>query len=306
LHCDLAIYNSAGELVRVVYSGTAQAGTTQIEVLAGLQVGPGGALAYAIDGIKTGAGGLQYWAQDNNTGQRVAGGIYYVTLALTDPYGSTRTQTIAVQVLPAAQDASLEVYNSAGELVRKIDVTGLSGEPSDLLLSDGEAFVGAPQAAGPNDGLRLDLKVGAATQALYWDGKNGTGRPANPGAYIVKLVYGAPGQRVTVKTLSVTLLQGPEDAAQAAAASAVFAPNPVCPCAASVELRYNALPGASGSLRLYNLAGELIARGTDDGGTGRIVLPLKVSGGIYVADFGIDSPGGARLARRALKLAVVR
>jgi hypothetical protein len=307
LHCSLAVYNSAGEVVRLLYNGTAQAGTTGITLLPGLQVDPStGALAFGIEGLLTAAGGTRYWPMDNNGGQRVGGGIYYITLALTDPYGNTKTQSLAVEVMPLDQESSLEVYNSAGELVRKIALDNLSGPPSDLLLSDGAAFVGASPQAGPTAGLRLDLKVGGATQPAYWDGNNGAGQPVSPGTYLIKLVTGVPGQRNTVKTISVTLLQTPELAAQAAAASAVFAPNPIVPGASSIQLRYAPAPGLSGQVRLYNLAGELIASGVDDGGTGLIILPLQVSGGVYVADFGIVGSSGARLARRALKLAVVR
>jgi hypothetical protein len=301
---SLTVFNSAGERVKQLYNGTAQDGTTQIQLLPGLEPGPDGRLSYAIDGILTSQGRTQYWAMDNDSGQPVSGGLYYVTMAITDQYNNTRTQSLAIQVVPVQQQASLEVYNSAGELVRRLSLDSLTGTPSDLLLDDGTAFV--PQPDDPNAGLRLSLKVGSSNQTLRWDGLTSSGAPAASGTYVIRLAVGQPGQLSVIKTLSVTVLQAPALAAQASAAAALFAPNPVPASAAGVQLRYAPVPGAEGRVRVYNLAGELIATGVDTGGTGVINLPLPVSSGVYVADFGIDGAGGGRLARRAMKLAVIR
>lgn len=300
----LGVYNSAGERVRTVYSGSAQAGTGSLTLVPGAWTLPDGRQSVGIDGVLTANGRVQSWGMDNDSGQPVSGGTYTIKMTVTDSFGAQRSTTLAVAVTPPGQGATLEVYNSAGELVRSLKVDGLGGLPTDMVLTGGSAFVADPTA--PNSGLRLDLKVGGGTQSVLWDGMNAMGQPAASGTYVVKLSYGQVGEPSATKMLTVTLLQSPALEAQASAASARFAPNPLPPGMDGLRVYYRTTPLGRGRLRVYNLAGELVAVAMDEASSGVLGLAFRFSSGVYVADFAIEGPGGATLARHPMKLAVLR
>jgi len=86
--------------------------------------------------------------------------MYYLQTTTKDAFGSVNTVASSLAVVGAPKKATLEVYNSAGELVRTLDVNGLSALPTDLQVED-NAFFGGQGADGQSAqaGLRVDLKL---------------------------------------------------------------------------------------------------------------------------------------------------
>jgi flagellar hook assembly protein FlgD len=297
----LAIYNEAGERVKVVFQGTASQAGPQLSVSS--QVQPNGSTLVTISGFTNAAGSSVLWDSTNDNGQSVANGTYYAKLESVDQFGATQSFSEAFSVLSTADQASVEVFNSAGERVRTIPLNGAL--PLDIRALNG-SFVGGVDAAGnPVDGLRLGLKDSSGETIKLWDGLNDQGGALASGSYTVVLSRTDAGGSHIVKTLSVVLLASVNEGLQLSLASAQAAPNPVRGAGVPLTVYYTLPPQGSATCRLYDLAGQLVAQGEDLGATGTVVLNAGFAGGVYLLEFRIQN-GSAILGRRTLKVAVVR
>jgi flagellar hook assembly protein FlgD len=267
-----------------------------------------GPVSVNVGGFVSSSQSSVYWDGDNQNGQWVQDGTYYVQMTSTDSFGAVRSSSMAIAVLGAPNTASLQVFNSAGELVRTLQLSGVGSLPTDL-STDTRSFSTSvnPVTGQLQGGLGLTLKVGGTgTQQVIWDGLSDQGQPVDSGVYVVKLSYTAAGSTTVVKTLSVTLLQGPNSSAKLAVASAILAPNPFRPSSGQgLVLRFKPCPQGQGAVRVYSLNGELVGQSGDALSSGRITVKTGASEGIYLVDFEIHD-GSAVLARRMMKVAVVR
>lgn len=308
-HLSLTLYNTAGEVVRHIYDGPAQSQPSSLET-SYLSGGANGGLAIAIqiDGINSvNLPPPLIWNGDNDNGQIIDNGTYYFKLDVVDSFGKTTALVKTVQVLGNIGGNSLAIFNSAGELVRNVQLNSL---PSRLVDFDVQAQAGAGDGGDGSvvGGLKLSLMDGSGVAHPWtWDGLNDLGAPVASGTYTIRLVHNELGEGVTVKTQSVTLLQSPSLSLQACLASAVIGPNPALlnGSGPAPALYWKPRAGLEGLARVYDLAGELVAQNLDPG-TGRLDLPLKnLAGGVYVVQFSLLD-GRAILGQRILKMVLVR
>jgi flagellar hook assembly protein FlgD len=316
----LSLYNSAGEQVKQLFAGSSQNSPTGISYEYLPASSQGIPIAIQINGINSaGSPPAIIWEGANNGGQPVDNGVYYLKMETIDPFGNVTAYTKEVTVMGNTGGNSLAVYNSAGELVKTIP---LLSYPNDLMdfnfsgqpgASSGTMAGGFDPATGqPRGQLKLDLTDSqGASHAYVWDGSNDQGGPVSSGVYTLKLVKNELGHLRIVKTKSVTVINAQGSPAQASAASAVAGPNPLMgeaarsPQAAFV-VSYMPSQQGSGHVRFYNLAGELIAQGTDFSKSGKFTIQAgDLSSGIYLVNFEIRS-GNAILARKILKVVVMK
>jgi flagellar hook assembly protein FlgD len=302
------VYNSAGEEVASLYDGPSAYSLTQLKVtISGPQ--PSGAPVLVDMGGLGIPGGDPVWNGSNQGGQWVTNGVYYIKVSSTDPFGNVTTITHSVNVVGVENQESVEVFNSAGEVVRKFDLSGITPtvQSISLNLPSGQGVVAAsvnPSTGATSGGTQLTLILSnGGTQTLYWDGMGSNGAPLQSGTYLVELVRTEPGASTTIKTLSVALLQPKNSTALEVAASAKIGPNPVLK-GGPVTVRFNPAAGIWVRARLYNENGELVAQCVDMGGSNTLTLGGGYSGGIYVLDFEVCE-GDIVVARRMIKAAVV-
>jgi hypothetical protein len=304
---SVAIYNSAGEKVKDLYNGAAAYDLTHLQVgVAGPQAS-GAPVLVDLGGLGTSGGDL-VWNGSNQGGQWVANGVYYVKVTSLDPFGNATTVTESVNVIGVENQESVEIFNSAGEVVRKFDLSGVTSTVQNIVLNmpAGQSAVSAstdPVTGAVTGGVNLTLSLSnGASQPLFWDGMGSGGAPLQSGTYLLELVRTQPGQTSTIKTLSVTLLASKNGSALAVAASAKVGPNPVLK-GGDVAVRYQ--PNAQNWVvaRLYNESGELVAQ-TLDFGSGTLNFGGGLSAGVYMLDFEVRS-GDLVVARRILKVAVI-
>jgi flagellar hook assembly protein FlgD len=302
------IYNSAGEKVRNLYTGPSQNSMNQLQVIVG---GPTATAPVSVDIAGLGIpGGDPTWNGSNQGGQFVSNGIYYVRVSYTDPFGNTTVVTDSVSVLGVQSQQAIEIFNSAGEVVRKFDLSGLTSTAQNLSvdLGPGQDAVAAstnPLTGAESGGVNLTLALAnGGSQSLYWDGQSSNGDPLESGVYIIELVRTEPGQSATVKSVSITLLEAKNGTAQAMAASAWIGPNPVTQ-GTPILVHYAPNAQAWGQGNLFNLAGEMVAQASDGAGNGLIKFTRNVAPGIYLVDFEVRRNESV-LARRVLKAAVVK
>jgi flagellar hook assembly protein FlgD len=303
----LKAYNAAGEQVRLIYEGAAQFVPGELLLSSGSFIGGASALLISFPGVfSTGSNQLS-WAGENDSGQRVDGGVYTIKAEISDQFGQVTALIKAVQVIPGMVQQSLRIYNGAGELVRSILLpSAVPGATRLELPSDSFALEIDPATGKAIQAFELDVVGNAGKVPFDWDGLNDHGAPVASGTYTLQLLSNEGGREAVVTSRSVSVLKGVE--AIAALDSARLAPNPVGPGQAAYLFYEPALLGGRRlDLRVYSLAGELVGTGTDAGLTGRIDLGLNggQAGGIYLVRVQL-SMGAAIIRARTLKLAIVR
>jgi hypothetical protein len=306
----LGVFNSAGEQVANLYDGYAQNSISQAqETVLGPQSN-GDPVLVQITGLGGNAADL-VWTGTNQNGQPVVGGIYYVKLCSTDVFGTVTCQVYTVNVTPSSLAPTLNIYNSAGEVVDSLNVANLAAAPVNLQIQGGDSsFVSSPnpKALTPTGGVTIDVVLqNGAKVPVYWSGQSATGQPLAPGVYLVQLTNSQAGAESLVKTLPVTMLSSPNLSVQTMAASALVVPNPVQATASGFSVQYvgDGVDSAVGVL--YDLAGERVAQASQEpvSGPGVLHFSAKLSGGIYVLDFEV-ADNKVALARHVLKVAIVK
>ncbi|HTB33897.1 MAG TPA: hypothetical protein VK842_03480 [bacterium] len=303
------IYNSAGEKVRNLYDGPSQNALSQLQMNVAGPSATGGPVWVDISGLGI-PGGDPIWNGSNQGGQWVTNGVYYVKVSSVDPFGNVTTHTESVNVIGVENQESIEIFNSAGEVVRKFDLTSLSSTAQNLSvnLAPGQSAVVAstdPSTGAVSGGVNLNLTLANGhTQTLFWDGLGSNGQPLQSGTYLVELVRTETGQSSTVKTVAVGLLQPKDSSDQAVASSAKAGPDPLMK-GETLQVKYHSNGLDWAQAKLYSQSGELVAAAIDSRGIGVLTFGGTPSGGIYVVEFEVCR-GDAVLARRVLKVAVVR
>jgi hypothetical protein len=278
----MKIYNNAGELVYEFSTELSlQMPPSGMEVLGGALVPdePGATATIHLLGTEIDLG----WDGRNSGGQMVQSGTYMVFAELKDPIGSSTTYSAGVVVQRAPRMLRMSVYNSAGELVRLIEMDGAVPGGASPRVS-GASFVAGEGA--------LEVDCGNGTPLLRWDGKNERGEAVDAGSYLAKVEALAPGGTLQLLVQPVQLLRAKE---ALLLENALLAPNPAGPRTGRIQILLDG--EAHGAV--YNLAGERVA--TLGSCTGGLCWELGVAGdGIYWVV--LEAKG----QRRVLKAALMR
>ena len=122
------VYNEAGEVVRVINGGPAYGLLVSGSFVisgdpANSVLGYNDTLAMTLSGVSVSLGGpdmIITWDAKNDAGQMVASGSYMLQVEEKDTYGHITTLVKQVTVIRTETSVELNIYNSAGELVRQI------------------------------------------------------------------------------------------------------------------------------------------------------------------------------------------
>jgi hypothetical protein len=297
-HVVIAAYNSAGELVKSLYSGAASVLPGQLDLgSASLGLGVGG-LQMGFPGTLADGSNVLVWNGKNDGDQDVSGGAYYIKMETKDSFGKVTSVIYAVQVVDASPTQFLAVHNSAGERVREIPLpgnlvlNGFKAENEILLLGPGSA----------QGSMKISLRgAGGSVYSADWDGKNDAGSIVDAGVYSLVLISRQAGTETRVDSKGVQVLRAPGGNP---ALEARLHENPLPPSSPALRLSYPHWPGATASAVLYNLAGERVAEGVGYGG-GMSIGAGHLSSGIYLLRLEIkDGPSPAGQA--TFKAAILR
>jgi hypothetical protein len=275
------IYNSAGERVRSLYNGSSQCAPQSVQALPPTLAPGQGLSSLALHCPISGGGNSIGWNGVNDQGQAVASGTYYFRMQVVSPFGQVSAWIAPVAVLDLPSQATLSIFNSAGELVYNVP---LSSYPSPVA------------SMSPDKGsLKLTLQNGS-TQDFAWDGRNNQGMIVASGSYTAHLVVSSPGGSKTIQDFPVTWINpgaGPDGAPLAY-------PNPAHAGSQGPMISYR---GPQALARLYNLAGELVAQASDTGGGLLAFHVPALAAGIYMIDF--ESVQAGQRSRKLIKWAVL-
>lgn len=297
---SVGVYNSAGEKVKALFEGKSQSmgGAFTLDASS---LTPGLGVTLGFGGDLAGIGKNLIWMGDNSNGQAVSGGTYYLKSEIVDSFGTKQSWSQSVAVLPQGPAQSLEIFNSAGEMVAALSLSGGQASLTQVGFHDSGK---STFAVGAGQGIDFELKDGSGNLVnKTWDGKAGSGAMVSSGSYTVQLVDRSSTGRLVVMSKGFVLLADPAKQPF----DAQIGPNPVGGADTQIVARLmGEAPGQSAALTLYNLAGERIAQGVESGGSGKIVLRVgNWSAGIYVAVLELHD-GRAQVSRKLRRIALQR
>jgi hypothetical protein len=298
-------------MVKHVYSGGAQQLQDSIKLSdTSLALGAG-TVQLIFKGILASGGTSVDWDGTNDNGQLVSPGSYFFKVESHDAFGKIMSVSAAVTALPGTGQNSLQVFNTAGEVVATIYPSQYlppKATVEDFFL-DRTSFAAAfnPVTGAPLSHLNVTLKDNLGNfYTAQWDGKNSQGRPVASGVYVIQLLSSkGGGQTLLSRQVDVlaTKIEYPAD-------KVFVAPNPLKPEAgqtAEVDVYYMPLAiGGRARARVYDVAGQMVGQVEDASNTGI----LRIDGGawasgIYFIEFEYLDANGNRM-RKIVRLGVVK
>jgi hypothetical protein len=279
----VGMYNSAGELVKLLYDGGISAYPGEGTLTPPLLGDWGTLVSLKMTAMMPDTGSVVTWDGTNAQGQPVSNGTYWMKMEIHDPADQVTAYTKGVAVIRPDRGLSLGVFNGAGERVADLKLPP-DADPGSLTL---ESLSG--------DEAKLDYRSPSGGGQIVWSGVSRDGQPVTNGSYLIRS-FGQGSSKV----LAFTLLRGPVSGGRLE-----VAPNPAGSSVASVHLSFSVPAGSlSAHARLYGLSGELVRENAASASTGELWLNVSnLSAGIYVVVLDVD---GAASYRQVRKLALVR
>lgn len=315
-------YNEAGEKVRLITETRITDIFSEIEMLAGgisnnIFNPSEGPLIISIPGIWTpeqmgpGVDRINIaWDGYNDNGQNVNNGVYYIKISVQDRYGHLQTTIKEVQLLRIEEYVRINIYNTAGELVRGLQIKPTSLTIGTLNLDNVENVIYIPESG------MIDINYGAGN-IIQWDGKNGIGELVNNGMYEMQIeVFANNGYRIVAsKTVTILREQGELaliDPDNPNLYPKIY-PNPVVLEGGDGAIKLEWFKPLSGQItvKIYNVAGELIKQIRGDLDAKVLNWDLKtdkgekISGGLYITVFEARKISGEK-EKEIKKFSIIR
>jgi flagellar hook assembly protein FlgD len=309
----ISAYNEAGELVKVIATSPVSAEFTSAYMLVSgtavdLYDPSDGTLQFSLPGLRgpgqeSGAGMTFTWNGTTNANQVVAPGNYYIKVSTTDTYGHVETKIENLQILYIQEYVEVNIYNSAGELVRRLQAPYNGASVVSLGVDD------VLQVGKDMSNIIIGYSPGNSVQ---WDGKNNEGETVSSGTYEMQVVIQtSQGTRIMASKTVVVLNASVKDIIS----EVKLIPNPVVVTDSSskkVVFRWAASGDGTAVIHIFNKTGELvrILNSTIADGVSGISWDLTtsegndVSSGIYVCVIrALQDSGGTET--KIVKMAVI-
>lgn len=269
----IAVYNSAGETVKEV----ALSGSYSIPenfTLSNTVFSPDDGSYVQISVDQT----VVIWNGTNQQNARVENGLYFIKVEIVDSYGYSHTMIQQVTVLTNSGKKEFLVYNSAGEIVKRIPVNYLIETGSTVLNVNSGVF------SPGNGGVKNYAEFTYMGQSIKWDGTNDKGDIVGNGVYRAVVATVDNNAYNAIAETNLTVLH---DAYEVLTNIRVL-PNPINDASHTVmKIRYDVVNGTVINAKIYNLAGELVKVMNDYSNAGEVQWDLsaerQIAHGLYVA-----------------------
>lgn len=246
-----------------------------------------------------------FWDGSSDSGQEITQGLYYLKISTQDTYGHVITRIESIHIRRMEEYARINIFNSAGELVRRLETNNITSTNVALEVDD-------VIQVGKNSGA-ISIEY-AAGSVISWDGLNSQGRTVDSGVYEIQVELKTAQGFNVMASKSVTILNAGYDGI---ITDEKVYPNPVVVTddgsASFVTIKWLSLASGSAGIKIYNMAGELIRdiNTTIPAGMAGISWNLKSAGGnsvasgAYVIVVTIRKDTGESEVKK-IKLAIVR
>jgi flagellar hook assembly protein FlgD len=242
------------------------------------------------------------WDGDNLNGQGVMPGSYFVKVTVNDTFNTQTTIIKEVQLLKVEEYVKVSIYNSAGEIVKTVELPKTGDDIIDLNVDD-VFYIG-------DNNSQTTIKFGN-NGSLDWDGKNSLGNLVESGTYEIYVEVRSKEGYVVAASKTITVLN---ESVPSILGEVKAYPNPLVLSenqTGVIRIAWTGSVPGRVNIRVYNAAGEIVDKfGTDlsagfvdwDGST---VHGLKAASGYFAAFIEAVSSSGA-VERRLVKLVVIR
>ena len=245
------------------------------------------------------------WDGYSDSGQEVSPGLYYIKVSTTDTFGHVTTHIQTIQVLKMEEYARINIYNSAGELVRRLEVDNVASTAINLAVDD---VIQVGKNAPP---ISLQYAAGAS---IPWDGLNSDGRTVDSGIYEIQVELKTDQGFKIMASKTVTILNA---GSGGIIQEEKIYPNPMMVTDGSASgyatIKWLTASTGEADIQIYNMAGELIRgiKTSITAGMSGIQWDLKtdggrrVAGGAYVVVIHLKKDSGEHEIKK-IKMAVVK
>ncbi|HJT23687.1 MAG TPA: hypothetical protein VJ873_03880, partial [bacterium] len=291
----VGVYNEAGELVKIInitqfsqpVNSIALEGSNTISTLNGAN----NAVTVYYGNVPIGV-----WDGTTSQGQPISNGTYYIKVDNIDNAGVVTSVTQQAVVSRVLAQVTIKIYNEAGEVMRQLyTYTDDLGNAliNSVSLSNN---VITPDSTGTQPGAVTMVDNQGVTLAR-WDGRADDGNIVSNGTYYMefRVSEGNGEQTVIVKTISVI--------GHTKVTSVFVEPNVLTEqhSVATFQAPY----GMSMSIRVYDVAGELVAKVQSSPGAGVVTWDAsKLASGFYLAVVDLRDGAGHNQGQKILKLSV--
>jgi flagellar hook assembly protein FlgD len=288
----ISLYNSAGEIVKVLAMDSTNNLITSVQFYYNGVTDPSaisGDMPFEIylPGVETpntqgnGVGSSFTWLATNAQSQDALQGTYYIKTEQTDEYGHTTAIIKEITVLRVEKYIEMNIYNTAGELVRTIRKDNASTLNNKLDLDlDGSLFI-------DENGTPINIKYGTNLgEYMVWDGRDSEGTIVQNGVYEIQVIMKTDQDITLESTRTVMVLREGKNFID----QLIVQPNPYDGTKGPgyVTFRWTFLTaGETGkvTIRVYNVAGELVHKMEGDlaNNTAGITWDLKIGSSLHVS-----------------------
>jgi len=236
-----------------------------------------------LPGVETpwsiGKGGTSFfWTADNDQGQDVDNGVYYIKIEERDLYGHVMTNNKQITVLRADEYVEMRVFNNAGERVRTVRVPG--GVAGDFVgLEMGDKFEIDQTGTVPTS---IPFIYGnGATDNMEWDGKNEAGIAVSTGVYEMQVIVQTKEGPILEASKKIIILNQGRDFLS----DVEIHPNPYTPgiLPQGTYIWWGGTDNGTAVIKIYNFAGELVTRLEEDLSMGTVFWDFTTTQGSKVA-----------------------
>ncbi len=296
---QVAVYNEAGELVKDVWVKELSQSVKAFSLA--------GATITSLEGktyVMVGGVIIASWDGTNQAGNPVSNGVYYLQVTSTDSYGVVTNVSQTVTVSRAIARVQVDVYNEAGEVVRRLysyaDDAG-NGPLGQVQLS---TRMIAPSAGPPRAGGNNAVTIMFNGTSVEWDGTNDNGSIVTNGDYMVAVHWTDGNGGEEVVTRDVTVQRGNS----AVANGGVYATPNILKGVTSTTVRANSTTAMTLTVSLYDIAGELVKRPvTGQAGSNEVNLDASgLSSGLYWVVVDLADANGNFIQQQTTKIILRR
>ena len=301
----VGIYNEAGELVKTVllqqFSQAVNDFTLSNKTITAL-TGSEGEIILTSGGVTLGT-----WDGMDSKGTPVSNGTYLIKLDNIDSFGAVTSITRQAMVSRSPIRISAVVYNEAGEAVRHLYVTQEDASNtsfSGVVLNTSVLQPGKSNNSTQPSLVQIRVETTSVPLTLVWDGTSDSGAYVSNGYYHL-VIYWTNGQGGdSTVTRGVMVVGGGDEGPGTVTAK----PNPVrlSGGAASATFKVEANEARTLRVKIYTLAGELVAHPEGGAGTNQASWDAsRVASGMYLAEVEVLGLDGKTQGHRMLKVAVL-
>jgi hypothetical protein len=299
------VYNSAGEVVKTIEVVHFAKPVNSLDLPSGNVIttltGSGSTVELYFEGVLIGS-----WDGSNNSGNPVSNGAYEVKVDNIDPSGVVTSVSQQVVVNRDLTQAEVNIFNSAGEIVKKLyqTVSNSSGsEMTNVNLSSNVLNPGVSKFSGETGIVQILVMTSGSPITLEWDGTSDSGKIVTPGVYVIE-VHWNNGQGSLLDITRDILV-----ASDTGSGAVVARPNELISNKGTMTTTFDGTAvanAASLKVEIHTLTGQLIAVVSNSPGT--VTAPWNASGaasGIYIAVVSVLDAQGNTIHQQRLKVLVI-